>query len=325
MRVRISAGTAVVLGLRAGGGEVPPTTAYLMLGESCPRNCAFCAQARDSTAGAGRLSRVTWPSFELGDVLEALGRACRGGSFQRVCVQTLAGPSSGEGLLNLLAGLRPAACGTPLSASVYARDLAQLDSLFNAGLDRAGLALDAASAETYREVKGGSMEDAKAFLEAAARRFPGKISTHLIAGLGETEAELLREVQWCADRGITVGLFAFTPVRGTRLASRRPPGMTSYRKVQAAAYLIGRRDVRFPELGFLEGRLVHLGLEPARAADILAGGDAFRTAGCGGCNRPYYNERPGRVPYNYPRPLTPVEARDAVALVLPATGGGNPA
>ena len=27
---------------------------------------------------------------------------------------------------------------------------------------------------------------------------------------------------------------------------------------------------------------------------------AFMTHGCPGCNRPYYNERPGDEPYNFP-------------------------
>ena len=37
-------------------------------------------------------------------------------------------------------------------------------------------------------------------------------------------------------------------------------------------------------------------------------GQAFQTSGCPGCNRPYYNERPGRTMFNYPRPLTPEES-----------------
>ncbi|MCW3977503.1 MAG: radical SAM protein, partial [Candidatus Bathyarchaeota archaeon] len=33
------------------------------------------------------------------------------------------------------------------------------------------------------------------------------------------------------------------------------------------------------------------------------------TSGCPGCNRPYYNERPGGPLYNYPRQPLPDEIR----------------
>lgn len=321
MSVRASLGTAAALGLRAGGGEVAPTTAYLMLGDSCPRNCAFCAQGSESTAGAGKLSRVTWPAFSAAELLPRLESACREGRFARICVQTVATASARDELRSLLGVLR-SALPVPVSASVYVRDLAELERLFGAGLSRAGLALDAAAADVYRDVKGGDLKEAMAFLERAAAAFPGRVSTHVIVGLGETEEDVLSLVQWCADRGVAVGLFAFTPVRGTRLAGRRPPDLKAYRRIQAAAYLISRREVRIQGLRFAGGRLAGTGLAPARLAALLAGGDAFRTTGCPGCNRPYYNERPGRVPYNYPRPLTCGEARAALAEV-PGHGCGG--
>jgi len=45
---------------------------------------------------------------------------------------------------------------------------------------------------------------------------------------------------------------------------------------------------------------------------LLSSGEAFRTSGCKGCNRPFYNERPSGPMYNYPRPLTPDEAAEAL-------------
>lgn len=316
-------GTAAVLGLCAGGGEVRPNTAYLMLGETCIRKCAFCAQAADSTAGAGRLSRVTWPVFELGELLPKLAAACAAGRFARVCVQTVVAPDAPARLLGLIAELR-SAVSTPISASVYTRKMSGLRELFSAGLNRVGLALDAASAEIYREVKGGDLAAARAFVEEAGSAFPGRVSTHLIVGLGESERDVLALAQWCADRDITAGLFAFTPVRGTRLAGRRPPDLDAYRRIQAASYLIGRRKLRFDRLEFAGGRLAGIGLERRDLVGLLSSGEAFRTAGCPGCNRPYYNERPGKVPYNYPRPLTGAEARAALGRLLRSVqcGGG---
>jgi biotin synthase len=45
---------------------------------------------------------------------------------------------------------------------------------------------------------------------------------------------------------------------------------------------------------------------------VLADGEAFRTAGCPACNRPFYNERPGGTMYNYARELTADEAAQAL-------------
>jgi len=47
----------------------------------------------------------------------------------------------------------------------------------------------------------------------------------------------------------------------------------------------------------------------------LGTGEAFRTSGCPGCNRPYYNERPSGPFYNYPRGLTEEEARREARLL----------
>ena len=44
----------------------------------------------------------------------------------------------------------------------------------------------------------------------------------------------------------------------------------------------------------------------------IINGQAFQTSGCDDCNRPYYNERPGGLIYNYPRQLTPLEVAKAI-------------
>jgi biotin synthase len=115
-------------------------------------------------------------------------------------------------------------------------------------------------------------------------------------------------MQWAHDLGITVGLFAFTPVRGTHLADRPPPPVAVYRRMQMARWLIVHDQARAEEMAFgPDGGLLRFGVSPP------AGGLAFRTSGCPDCNRPYYNEQPGGPLYNYPRPLTEKEAARALA------------
>lgn len=308
----VSLGTAAVLGLRRLRAETLPTTAYLLVGGHCTLNCAFCAQARESTTRADALSRVIWPSYPTDEVLLALASA----PIERVCLQIPVTRGYLEQTVALVQHIREST-PAPICAAIYVRDLGGVRTLLDAGAERVTLALDAACQRIYRTVRGGDWAKRLALLRAAAGAFPGLIGTHLIVGLGETEAEMLATLQQMVDWGITVGLFAFTPLGGTAMASHKPPPLASYRRVQAAYDLLRRGLRRQEDYGFCaDGRLVSFGVNEHTLRDWLADGNAFRTAGCPGCNRPYYNERPGHVPYNYPRQLTAEEVREAVEIVM---------
>jgi biotin synthase len=160
-------------------------------------------------------------------------------------------------------------------------------------------------------------------LRSAAECFPGRIGTHLIVGLGETEQDMATRLQEMADRQASVGLFAFTPVAGTAWATRAAPSLPSYRRIQAARYLLTTGTCRTGAWRFSPtGSIVSYGLSRAELRARLADGCAFQTAGCPGCNRPYYNERPGRVMYNYPRRLYPEEINAAIAAVTADLASG---
>jgi biotin synthase len=74
MLVRISSGTEIQLGLRSGSLDVKPSTAYLLTYHKgrCRANCAFCTQARESKANPNLLSRIFWPPYPLGKVIDRL-------------------------------------------------------------------------------------------------------------------------------------------------------------------------------------------------------------------------------------------------------------
>ena len=320
--VHASLGTASVLGLEAVQMEVAPTTAYLMVGGKCAFDCAFCAQARSSTARADQLSRVTWPEYPLAEVLARLPVAHARGAIRRCCLQVTAGPGYAVAARQLLRALK-AASQVPLCVCIRAVDLALFDELLSLGAERVTLALDAACEEVYSRVKGHDWARVRGLLLEAARCHPGHVGTHLIAGLGETEADLSCLLQEMHDAGVTTALFAFTPVVGTALAGEPPPSLASYRRVQAARYLIVRGFARASQFTFsADGQIISFGIEAAALSALLGTGEAFQTSGCPGCNRPYYNERPGGPLYNYPRPLQPEEAAAAVALVLGALRAG---
>lgn len=316
----------------AAAGGALPTTAYLMEGERCVRDCGFCPQARSAASRGDLLSRVNWPEVEgesgagleaetggeAQETLEAfwqgLSRAAGEGRLRRACFQVTSGPGAREGVRERVKRLRRACPELPVCVSVAARNLAEVEEILGWGVERVSLALDAVTPELYEEIKGGSFEKRLALLEEAARRLPGRIGTHVIAGLGETEEEMVSVYQRMTDLGVTVALFAFTPIPGTRLAGRQPPELASYRRLQAALWLIRHGHARAEDMAFDgRGSLVSYGLSWERVAGLLAGGDAFRTSGCPDCNRPYYNERPSGALYNYPRPLTTAEAEETLA------------
>jgi lipoyl synthase len=308
--VQVSIGTAGVLGLASVTMEAAPTTAYLMLGGRCLMNCAFCTQARASHASAQKLSRVTWPSFRLDRVAAALAEAVEHGTLRRACLQVTFSDDAFLQALTVLQVVR-SLCDVPFDVAILPRSLDEVRRLVAAGADHVGFGLDAACDRVFRNTKTGSWDRSVALIEAVAGEFPGHAAVHLIVGLGETEAEMVERIQWAHDLGVTVGLFAFTPVRGTHLADRTPPPLSTYRRMQMARWLVTHNLVRAEEMAFdTEGRLLSFGTR--FAGEIPPGGAPFRTSGCPDCNRPFYNEQPGGTMYNYPLPLTEEEAERAV-------------
>ena len=128
-------------------------------------------------------------------------------------------------------------------------------------------------------------------------------------------------VQRLHDGGVTVGLFAFTPVRGTGMAHLPPPPLAVYRRMQAARHLVAHDLARAGDFTFSpDGRLIDFG--QTDLPHLLSGGAAFQTSGCPDCNRPYYNERPTGPMYNYPRPLSEAEIQRALTALKNESGSG---
>jgi biotin synthase len=199
----------------------------------------------------------------------------------------------------------------PIDAAFLPRNLSEIQALFEAGLDHLGFGLDAASERVFAQTKGLGWENLLRLIEETASRYPGRVAVHLIVGLGETEEEMVKMIQRMHDLGAIVGLFAFTPLAGTRMESCPPPSLTSYRRIQIARHLIVHNLARAEDFSFSEeGKL--MAFPPLDLKILLSDGEAFRTSGCPDCNRPYYNERPSGPLYNFPYPLSPAEVCQAL-------------
>ena len=320
--IRVSTGTAIVLGLLQGKLDVEPRTAYLMTYKKgkCTANCAFCPQARGSKSSTELLSRVSWPTFPTSNVLTALGNGFKQGKIRRVCIQVLNYPEVFVHLEALVNEIKKEVA-VPVSVSCQPLERANIELLAKAGVDRLGVALDAATETLFNEVKGKaaggsySWEHQFGMLTAALAVFgKGNVSTHVIVGLGETEKEAAQIIQKCVDMSVLPALFAFTPIRGTALEKKSPPALESYRRVQLARYLIAEGLARAEGMRFdVEGKIASFGLAKEALEDVVKSGEPFRTSGCRDCNRPFYNEKPSGPIYNYPRKISREEIEKIAA------------
>jgi len=315
-QIGVSVGSAIILGLSEGKLDAEPTTAYLMTYKigKCAANCRFCTQARNSLSKAEMLSRISWPAFSTERVLKGIETAVDDGKIRRVCIQALNYPTVFAHLVALVKTMKQHV-KVPVSISCQPLNGENIRRLAEAGVNRIGIALDAATAQLFDAIKGSvaggpyTWESQFKQLRKAVEVFgKGNVSTHIIVGLGETEKEAVRILQECVDMDVLPALFAFTPVRGTALEKNSQPKVESYRRIQLARYLIASGTARYENMRFeVDGRTADFSVEKETLKRIVETGQPFLTSGCPDCNRPFYNEKPSGPIYNYPRSIRPKE------------------
>jgi len=314
--IRVSIGSAIVLGLAEGKLDALPTTVYLLTYQNgkCTANCGFCPQAKKSKSRADMLSRVIWPPFTTMRVVDRIERAVKQNKAKRVCIQALNYPTVFDDVLGVVSNIR-SRCVAPISISCQPISIETLKKLAQAGVERVGIPLDAATEEIFDKIKGKRaggpyvwQRQLRALKDAVKVFGKNMVSTHLIVGLGETEQDLVKIIQLCVDMGVYPALFAFTPVSGTALEHTLPPPLNMYRRVQLARYLITLGKARYENVRFDDDdQIVDFGVPKKTLYEIVESGIPFLTSGCPNCNRPYYNEKPGGSPFNFPQMPTSKE------------------
>jgi len=308
--IRVSAGSAASMGLTSNKMDAYPTTAYFLSGSSCLMKCAFCPQGVSNNEALNRLGRVTWPEYSWQEVENHLAEGEKNG-IKRICLQSVRHKDGISSLLKLVSRFKKIS-NLPISLSAWIKDSSEAAALVKAGVERLSISLDAVNPQVYQEIKGGSLQNRLDLLLECAARLPGKLSTHIICGLGESEFEALSIIDKLVKAGVTTALFAFVPLKGTPMEDRDPPPVDSYRRIQAGHYLMSCGRADFSSFRFIDGRLVSFGLSNRDIETYFSDGRAFQTSGCPHCNRPFYNERPGGIIYNYHRNLSESERKKAL-------------
>ena len=325
-KIRVSIGSAVALGLSENKKfDDLPTTCYIMtyISDHCIANCGFCPQARDSRGSVEYLSRVTWPIFEFKDFLTKLNYMPSHKRFKRICIQTLNYDQNFDNLVEIITQIKRNS-NIPISIAIPPMLKSKLRSLKLLGVERVAIALDGATEKIFESIKGEGVKGPYNWnihlqnLKEALEIFSGNfVTTHLIVGLGESQKQMLELIYSLHKQKIRVGLFAFTPIKGTMLQNKPKPDLITFRKIQLGRYLIIIENKDLNDITFnMKGDIIKFNLNKFELKNIIENTNAFNTTGCPGCNRPYYTSKPSGPIYNYPRSLNITEKEELFKLLL---------
>jgi len=316
--IRLSTAADIMLGFASGRffKNAFPFCINLLLhfNDGCKANCLYCGQAREiaSSPTCKTLIRVEWPLRGLNEVIEAIKKFDHNGCSlrpYRVCVSSITNPKALNAEIEVIKRIYDAT-KLPISAlitpTIFTKEA--MKKLRDAGAERIGIAIDCASEELFNLLRGvhaRSPHKWSRYLEGVVEAVEvfgkGKVGIHIIVGLGESEKDAVRLIQWAHDVGAETHLFSFYPEEGSVLDGWVRPPISQYRRVQLARYLINAELSRYEWMKFNnEGQISDFGVSRGVLNEVINTGLPFVTSGCPGCNRPYANERPSERPRNYP-------------------------
>lgn len=317
--VRMSLAAAITLGFLRGrfyrNARLHCINLLLTYSEGCLANCAYCglARGRGSRYEEKSFIRVQWPIYPLHEVIERLeGMESK---VRRVCLSMITNQRAQKDTATVIERVR-SRTKVPLSllASPTILEDGHLHELKVKGVERIGVAIDAATREVFQKYRGKGVngphdwERYWEFLQASLEVFgEDRVGVHLIVGLGETEEEMVRTIQKVRDLVGNTHLFSFFPEEGSMLEKRPQAPVGQYRRIQLARFLIDSGLTRYPKMEFNpQGQILSYGLSKEELDRFVEMGLPFMTSGCPdregnvACNRPYGDCIPGPDIRSYP-------------------------
>ena len=280
--------------------------------EVCFAKCAYCGLAANRESGEGGPSfiRVKWPLYSLDSIIDKLLEGKH--PFKRICISMVTHPRALDDACAVINAF-VTRTGIPVSGLIPAgvmKGEADMQRIKDAGADRVGIGIDAATEPLFDALRGSGVGGPHKWdqylktLDEAVKVF-GKYNAgvHLIVGLGETEAEMVKIIDDSYKRGAVTHLFSFFPEEGSVMEKSPRPTVGRYRRMQLARHLINVEGKEFSDFTFSEnGDLTDFGIDIKPYIEL---GLPFMTSGCPGndgfvaCNRPFSNERPSEPMRNY--------------------------
>ncbi len=316
--VQMSTAAAISLGLVPGNMHRTACTHCLNLlvtyPEGCRANCSYCGLARhreESRDYADRnFIRVDWPTARYDEVIERVKNGEDKGQFERMCISMITHPNSDYDTMVLLKKWVKEVPHVPVSilSNPTTMKYEDLVALRDAGADIFTVALDAVTPEIFERTRGKTVDSPHRWdkywqaIEWSAEIFgPEKFGAHLIAGMGETEQEMMEVCQKIRDLGGHNHMFAFFPEQGSLMEDWDACPKDQWRRVQLGRFIIDYAGGHVDDMRFNEqGQIVDFGLDERELEDLINSGKPFQTSGCPGksdeevsaCNRPYGDSSP---------------------------------
>jgi len=321
--VQMSTAAAMTLGIMSGKMYRCACTRCLNLlltyPEGCRANCAYCGLARHREADRDyadrNFIRVDWPAVPMQKVVDIVARDGAETPFHRMCISMITHPRSEDDTFTVLKAwtdrIDPDAVPVSILSNPTTMTRDDVARFKDMGSDIFTVALDAATPEIFDRTRGKGVQSPHSWKKyweilTDARDIFGdqKFGAHIIVGMGETEADVLRLVQQLVDLGGHSHMFCFFPEKGTLMDHLPATPRDQWRRVQLGRYLIDYYDVKVDQMAFDEaGRVMDFGLPQSELDAIIDSGIAFRTSGCPGkfaedisaCDRPYGDSPPSNI------------------------------
>jgi len=321
--VQMSTAAAITLGVNKGRMYRCSCTRCLNLlltyPEGCRANCAYCGLARHREADRDyadrNFIRVDWPAVPMDVIVDKVASDGEESPFHRMCISMITHPRSDDDTVAVLrkwtSRIDPQTIPVSILSNPTTMGREDVKLLKDLGADIFTVALDAATPELFDRTRGKGVQSPHKWskywevLEDARDIFgPEKFGVHLIAGMGETEYDMLSVVQRVVDMGGHNHMFSFFPEEGSLMDHLPATPRDQWRRVQLGRYLIDYCGANFKQMKFDEqGRVSHFGMPAGELEDVIQSGLAFRTSGCPGkeaedvsaCDRPYGDSPPSDI------------------------------
>ena len=319
--LRMSLAAAMTLGLKPGrfyrNAKLYCINLLLTYRAGCAAKCAYCglSNKREGRYFEKSFIRVTWPTHSLMQIIERI--RARQQKVKRICISQITHKRSVQDTKDICARLR-SSFDIPVSLLISPTILSKADltDFKDAGADKIGVAIDLATPALFDKYRGEGVggphkwETYRQCLSDAIAIFGKRnAGAHFVAGMGETEEEMVAAIQNIQDLGGWTHLFSFFPEADSQMKDHPMPAMDHYRRIQLARYLMDEGFTRGEKMTFhASGRIRDFGISRETLNEVINAGEPFRTSGCEGydgqvaCNRPYANSRPGPDMRNYPFP-----------------------
>lgn len=311
--VRTSFAAAVTLGLTPGkffrDAKLHCLNFLLTYSDGCIGRCAYCglSRARNTSEPWKEHSfiRVDWPTVKMDEIIERMQLdICS--HVERVCISMVTHRRAPDDTLSIVRRLRVKTNAVSALITPTIIDKKWLLEAKEAGIDRLGIAIDAATLQIFNKFRGPGVSGPHKWekywktVEEAVSVFGGyHVGIHFIVGLGETEEQMIDTIQRAHSMGALTHLFSFFPEEGSLMHQHKQPPIGQYRRVQLARYLINKDLTSADKMKFDNvGRLVNFNIDKSVLDKAIDVGLPFMTTGCStqnmenACNRPYSDSTP---------------------------------